>query len=151
MAKRPKLSEQEKQELLMNHVVLPRFLPQQKSSNRYDEDLGLMWSMIAKVDQLAAHVPARTLKMFQSLHRVHRQPTAGTISTEIRALKPGETFAMFVRRQNCAVMIHMPPGQSDRVIVSTFPGNLHPKVVYEANSDLEVSVPLLGSDSQLLY
>lgn len=51
---------------------------------------------------------------------------------------------MFVRRQNCAIMIHMKSVEANEanefgnVIVATFPGNLHPSEVYKYDSDIEV-------------
>lgn len=52
---------------------------------------------------------------------------------------------MFVQRQNCALMIHMPikgngieTDENTTVIVSTFPGNLHAKEIYDHQSDLQV-------------
>lgn len=59
----------------------------------------------------------------------------------------GDTFAMYVRRQNCAVMIHVPANEmvsvdeTKNVIVSTFPGNLHPREIYRHIGDIEVNSP----------
>lgn len=59
----------------------------------------------------------------------------------------GDTFAMYVRRQNCAVMIHVPANEmvsvdeTKNVIVSTFPGNLHPREIYQHSGDIEVISP----------
>lgn len=59
----------------------------------------------------------------------------------------GDTFAMFIRHQNCAIMIHVPANElintadePENVIVATFPGSLHPRDIYENenSSDLEV-------------
>lgn len=53
---------------------------------------------------------------------------------------------MFVRRQNCAIMIHMPAKESvnvdetTNVIVSVFPGSLKPRKIYEHSGDIEVNI-----------
>lgn len=127
-------------EVLMNHVILPRYLPQHKSKNYHHEELALVFNMTENVRNLAKSLPRNTVSMFDRLARVHQTLTPSVVSTEIRKLQPGETFAMFVRRQNCALMVHKPPdGNGDRVIVSTFPGLLHPKLIASAGSDIEVS------------
>lgn len=132
---------QEKHELLLNHVVLQRFLPLTKSQHTHNEDLALMSYMIDNVVQnefLLKKVPENTVKMLRGLNVLHKTLTPEVVSGQISTLKPGETFAMFVRRQNCALMIHMPVIESDRVIVATFPGNLHPKYVFSKNCDIQV-------------
>lgn len=141
MNREPDLSDQEMHEVLMNHVILPRYLPQHKSKNYHHEELALVYNMIEIVEHLSKLLPRNTINMFRGLARVHRTLTPTVVSTEIRNLQPGETFAMFVRRQNCALMIHKPSdGNCDRVIVSTFPGLLHPKFISSAESDIEVSM-----------
>lgn len=56
----------------------------------------------------------------------------------------GDTFAMFVRRQNCVILVHMSQDgmvdaeKSQNVIVATFPANLHPGEIYKYDSDLQV-------------
>ena len=124
----------------MDHVILPRYLPQVKPKNFHNEELALLSSMVENVERSAKSLPPNTVNMFRGLGRVHRTLTPAVVSNEICNLEPGNTFAMFVRRQNCAIMIHMPPDRSsdDRVIVAIFPGNLHPKHISGAESDIEV-------------
>lgn len=97
--------------------------------------------MVNNIEYLAKFIPTNTVKMFHSLAKVHRNRVAEIVAKEINDLKPGETFAMFIRRQNCAIMIHRqssaPIGSND-MIVSTFPGRVHPDKVYDNPSDLEV-------------
>lgn len=134
---------QEKHETLMIHVILPRYLPQCKPKDHHNEELALLSNMVENVDRLADWIPGNTVKMFRGLDRVHKTLKASNVSAEIDELEPGETFAMYVRRQNCALMIHMPPdGDGDRVIVSTFPTLLNPKIVYNAESDIEVRMDI---------
>lgn len=133
-------SDQEKHETLLTHVVLPRHLPQTKSHYIHDEDVALMSCMVDNVLQnevLLKIVPPNTVKMLRNLRELHKTLTTEVIAKQLSALAPGETFAMFVRRQNCALMIHMPLNQSDRVVAATFPGNLHPKY-FRDNNDIQV-------------
>lgn len=97
--------------------------------------------MVYNVKTLADFIPKNTVKMFSSLEIVHRNRMANVVAKEINDLKPGETFAMFIRRQNCAIMIHRQSdskSSSNNVIVATFPGRMHPDAVYGNPSDLEV-------------
>lgn len=129
-------------ENLMNHIVLPRYLPQNRSPNFIAEELELLKRMVENVESLSDDVPINTLQMMRSLADVHLKPYPKTIKKNIGNLQPGGTFAMFVRSQNCALLIHMlpeeAPADSENIIVATFPGKLHPKEVYGNPSDLEV-------------
>lgn len=129
-------------ENLMNHIVLPRYLPQNRSPNFALEELELLKRMVATVESLSDEIPINTMQMMRSLADVHLKPYPKTIRKNIGELQPGGTFAMFVRSQNCALLIHMLPDEaptdSENIIVATFPGKLHPKEVYGNPSDLEV-------------
>lgn len=137
----PDCDSEENHMIFLNHVVLPRFLPQIKSEHLHGEELALISCMVHNVVQnveLANNVPPNTVKMLRGFDEMHRTLTPDVVSGQISELKPGEIFAMFVRSQNCAVMIHMPLNQSDRVIVATFPGYLDPKHVSDEDSDIQV-------------
>lgn len=129
-------------ENLLNQIVLPRHLPQNRSPNFCAEELELLKRMVDNVESLSESVPANTLQMMRTLADVHFKPYPKTIKKNINDLQPGETFAMFVRAQNCALVIHMlsdAPADSENIVVATFPGKLHPREVYRGNlSDLEV-------------
>lgn len=60
-------------------------------------------------------------------------------------LMTGDTFAMYIHRQQCTIMIYVPANdlinsteEPEDAIVATFPGSLHPRDIYEHESDLEV-------------
>lgn len=129
-------------ENLLNHIVLPRYLPQKRSPNFCAEELELLKRMVQTVESFPEEMPENTLQMMRSLADFHVQkPFPKTIKLNIRDLQPGGTFAMFVRSQNCALLIHMlpkAPANSENIVVCTFPGKLHPKEVYDNPSDLEV-------------
>lgn len=130
-------------ENLLNHIVLPRYIPQYRLPNFPLEELELLKRMAENVEKFADSIPANTLKMIRSLAKVHLELTPKAIMEEINKLQPGETFAMFVRLQNCAIIIHMPSkGSTDsdnNVIVATFIGKVNPNEVYKNPSDLEVT------------
>lgn len=142
MAKSDRQSELEN---LLYHIVLPRVLPQQKSKNYEQHELALLSFIRNAVEDCSKWVPPHTMHLSRSLYQTHMIRTPENVSKEINALQPGDTFGMFVRRQNCALMIHMPidgngskTNEEKTVIVTTFPGNLHPKEVYNCPSDIEV-------------
>lgn len=130
------------QENLFRHIILPRFLLPYRTPNFPLEELELLQRFAENVEQLADHVPPNTLKMIRSLAKVHLNLRPSAIKEEINGLQPGETFAMFVRFQNCAIIIHMlpnAPSDSNNIIVATFLGKVHPDEVYKNPSDLEVT------------
>lgn len=137
----------EKYKTLLNHVVLPRFLPQSRSEQLHSEELALMSFMAKNVtnnELLTQYLPPATVKMFNMINEAHTNLSPTIVSQQIRSLQPGDTFGMFVRRQNCGIMIHMPKifhdDQSKRVIVATFPGNIHRKHIYQNDSDIKVTI-----------
>lgn len=132
----------ESQDILLDHVLFSRVLPQEKPRQIYEQML--MIKMVENVENHSKWMPTKTVEMLQRLKKVHLECTPSVISEEINIMEPGDTFAMYVRRQNCAIMIHMPANELvsneeiRNVIVATFPGNLHPREIYKHDSDLEV-------------
>lgn len=148
MSPEPEIHHEDEYECLLDHIILPRVLPQSRHRNLLRHELLLLRRMVDTIDNCSKWIPNATADLFHSMKRVHCSPSkVEVIHTEINALRPGGTFAMFVRKQNCGFMIHMPKEQDysksdtpNTVIVSTFPGNLHPREVYSHPSDLEVSL-----------
>lgn len=133
----------DKQNILLNHVILSRNLPQDQVE--YPEDgLTLMDEMIENVKHLAKWIPTKTVEMFERLQRVNQELTETVVSEEISKLSPGDTFAMVISSQYSVIMIHVLPNanlhnkQEHNVIVATFPSSLHPQHIYESDNDLEV-------------
>lgn len=128
-------------ENLLYHIVLPRVLPQDKAACNEEFELSLLSRMTKNVENSLQWIPPATVRLFTSLQRTHTVLMKDLVSNEINALRPGESFAMFIRRQNTAFMIHMPADQIDgmkNVHVMTFPGNLSPEKIYGSCSDLQV-------------
>lgn len=133
-------------ESLLYHVLLPRYLPQEKPKNFHGIELQLLTQMVDNVVDLSEFIPSKTVGLLKSLKKIQFDCNAEVVAAEVNALRPGDTFAMFVRRQNCGFMIYaLPEERIDAehptdVIVATFPGNLHPNEVYNHASDIEVTV-----------
>lgn len=139
---------QRKQDMLLQHVILPRYLPQKKSIHFHPTELQLMNEMVQNVVNFSGKIPSQTVKLFANLWETHNEsiPNPTTVTTQINALQSGHSFAMFVRRQNCMFVVHAPANHENaantapqKVIVATFPGNLHPDEVYNHDSDIEVN------------
>lgn len=135
------LAKKHKEDELLEHIILPRVLPQEKSLKLYETELDLMKKMVENVENMANVIPSKTVEFFQRLHRVHMTCSKENVSCEINTLCPGDTFAMFVRFQHTAIMIHVPSNERindvKNVIVSTIP-TLHPGEIYKHDSDFEV-------------
>lgn len=134
------LIEEKEDGTLMHHIVLPRVLPKKMPDSSTEKDL--MDKMVNNVKSLAEYIPAKTVGMLLMLQAVHDNLTMENISKRINDLAPGETFAMFIRSQGCAIAIYVPPDERDNdvknVIVATFPGSLDPSEIYAHDSDIEV-------------
>lgn len=114
-------------EFMLTHAVLPRRLPEQKPN--FSQQLRMLNVMIENIQSADQCIPQKTREFFQRFQKIHEYGTsigAGVIHEQIKALHSGDTFAMFVRRQNCTLMIHRLENDYDdhNVVVSTFPGDL---------------------------
>lgn len=139
---------QQKQDMLLQHVILPRLLPQEKSRHLHQTELQLLQNMAENIVDLREKIPFETVELFANFWDIHNEsiPNESKVNAKVNALRPGKSFAMFVRRQNCMFVIHAPPNGNassteppKEVIVATFPGNLHPDEVYQHDSDIEVN------------
>lgn len=131
-------------ESLLDHVILPRVLPKIYPYDHEQQEETLLSLLVETVAKSSNSIPSATVRFFQRLKRTHDTRTPESITKEINDLMPGDTFAMFIRRQNTAFMIHMPKEQDNAnqinsVTVATFAGNFHPMEIYKHQSDLSVS------------
>lgn len=139
--------EQDIQDMILNFAILPRVLPQEKSTKLHQIELDLVAQMIKNVMNLSGILPIKTIELFEKLKKIHGHtvPNEDDITDQIKSLRSGDTFAIFVRRQNTTFIVYAPPNQNpdgkepEDVIVATFPGNLHPTEVYKHESDMEVN------------
>lgn len=136
------LGYQHNEDVRLHHVLLPRVLPQEKSNRLFETELDLLNQMVKNVEDLVVSLSPKTVKLFQSMRKVHTERTPAVVSDEINALGPDDTFAMFVRFQHSVIMIHVPSDEKtnkiQNAIVATIPGNFHPDEVYTHESDMQV-------------
>lgn len=137
------LGYQRNEDVRLHHVLLPRVLPQEKSNRLFETELDLLNQMVETVEELVVSLSPKTVKLFQSMRRIHTERTPPVVSDEINALGPDDTFAMFVRFQHTAIMIHVPSDEKtnniQNAIVATIPGNFHPDEVHQHGSDMQVT------------
>lgn len=121
-----------------NVTFLNRYLPPEKPG--YVKQLKLMNAFIQNVSDIPAVIPAKTMDLFMQFERIHLNTPVDNLKAElakeIRSLQAGKTFAMFVRRQNCTLLIHK---KAHGVILATFRGDMKSSDVYSYESDIEVS------------
>lgn len=134
--------------MLLTHIILPRYLPQEISHDLDYTDAKLLHEMVDNVVSLSGIIPTKTVKLFQSMRKIHDNMTPTRISNEINGLRSGDSFAIFVRRQRWMFIIHAPEqpphdknatdSEPQEVIVASFPGNVRPSEIYKHESDIEV-------------
>ncbi|XP_055325640.1 uncharacterized protein LOC129579505 [Sitodiplosis mosellana] len=128
---------------LMDHVLLPRVLPQKTPENLLSTELKIISEMIRIADNWATKwLPQKTAELLQMLQSFHIECTPHIVWESINNLHSGDNFAMFVRTQLCGIMIHVPPDESsDDVIVATFPGSLDSTEIYSRDSGIQFNYP----------
>lgn len=130
----------------LHHILLPRCLPRMVY-DAHDIGLRLMNQMLSTVESLSNYLPPTSVKLLKTMHQLHANFTPQTILDGIKALRPGDSLAISVRYQDCAIMFYVPPTENSNdiqnVIVATFPGNLDPKEMYKYDGDFEVNLNLL--------
>ncbi|XP_055301272.1 uncharacterized protein LOC129567922 [Sitodiplosis mosellana] len=130
---------------LIHHVVLPRVLPNKTSENLHETELELIDQFVKIAKDFKEWIPPKTLELLLALQSYHHGCKPLTVWMDINKLGPGDNFAMFIRRQHCAIMIHVPPDEIpndvQNVIVAAFPGRLHSSEIYHRESDIEFNYP----------
>lgn len=138
------ISQLKKQNILLEHVLLPRVLPQEKA--RFTDEQEIVVKFVENVENLSEWLPEKTVKMMERLKRVTLECTRTVVSETINELEAGDSFSMFIRRQNCTIMFYIPPTEENNleelqnIIVATFLGNLHPQDIFMHDSDIMVSI-----------
>lgn len=128
-------------EFMLNHVVLPRYLPEKRP--QYPQQLALISELLKAISYLNDWIPPKTVEFFKRFEKLHSNGTSTSsslIREQIDSLGADDTFAMFVRRQYCTIIIHKlseNDGLND-VVVATFPGDLSSSQIYKHESDIEV-------------
>lgn len=131
-------------ESLLNHVILPRSLPKELPENALNDEMVLIAKMTEAVISCTGWIPERIVRNFQRFKRTHSNLIGKTVSQEIDALEPGDTFAVLVKGQQCVFIVHMPLCERDvygtkMVQIGTFPSTPPLKEIYKCSGDLQVS------------
>lgn len=128
------------------HILLPRYLPH----GNYDlpeVGAGLLNKIVDIVQSLDNYLPPKTVELMTKLKHIHINCTPQTVMEEINTLRPGDSLAMFVQQQHCAIMFRIPTTENwndvQNVIVATFPGRLDSSELYEIDDDFEVILLVL--------
>lgn len=129
-------------ELQLQHLLLPRFLPRMDYSS-YNIGSGIMNQMMGTVQNLAEHLPPKSVELLEKLQLHYSYNlTPQTILQKINGLRPGDSLAIFVEHQDCAIMFRIPPNEIsnnvENVIVASFPGSLNPNELYEQYDGVKV-------------
>lgn len=139
--------EVEEKDTLLYHVVLPRVLPQKPSEKLREVELEMVQQMINAAnecnDRHDIFIPAKTIALLRNVKTFHVKCKSADLLPKIQQLRPGDSFAVFIRSQQCLFMIHVPhdePNIVQNVIVAAFPGvgSMDPNEIYLHNSDIEV-------------
>lgn len=129
-------------EQILNHIVLPRVLPNKSIGNHEHQELIILSRLVKSLEINAKWIPPATVRFLESLNRVHVNRNSTVVSEEINALQPGEIFGIFIHLQDTAFLIHMPNDQNHddtkSVLVSTFPGSVPLAEIYKHDGDFEV-------------
>lgn len=137
--------EVDEREFYLNHVILPRYLPAEKQG--FVKQLKLMNEMVQTIIETPC-MPRETIHLFEQFKRLHNDTKIENLNQElksqIRSLRSGKTFAMFVRRQNCTLLVQK---QQNSVILATFRGDMKSTDVYSHDSDIEVSISMTKNKS----
>lgn len=130
-------AEIDENEFILNHVVLPRYLPPEQMT--YAKQLELAKLFVKNILD-TPQTPEETIKFFKQFERVHQDVSANALipilSEELESLQPNDTLAMIVHRQNCTLLIKK---REDDVILATFRCDIDANEIYSHESDLEVT------------
>lgn len=115
-------------EHLLQNVVLPRVLTKKILEDRNEQELILVKMMAGAVRNGHEWIPDKIVQNFNRFELIQHDRTPETVSDEIAALEPGDTFAILLREQKTVFMIHMPAndkrsGKNSDPLVSSSDGS----------------------------
>lgn len=126
-------------EFILNHVLLPRYLPPETfNQNKHLNLMELLINNAVETLDITGIAP-KTTKLLRHVKRVHIDSSSDSLkqilSEEINALVNGdnETLALFMHHQNCTILFQK---QERKFIVATFCSDIEPKNSYDI--DIEV-------------
>lgn len=124
---------------LTTHLVLPRYLPSNSSSEYEMIMVSLMVDTLEFIND-KFFIPATTLKLFHNFENMHPMTDANLVSNALKNLQSGEMLGFFVLKQNCGLMVYKPGTKS--LIFSTFPAKLNSFEISDRITDLQVQFNL---------
>lgn len=107
---------------LIPHVFLPLKLPDEISDFLISEENQLLWSLQQTIQRYEI-IPQiqQTCSVFKTWVQI--QTRDFEIGDQIRTLQPGQLFALYVRAQNCGLIISIPKHDPNEIVWSTFPAS----------------------------
>lgn len=123
---------------LLNHIILPRFLPDKLPEMDDNHESYLMNKFLETIKDCAEWIPDRTTEAMKAFKKTHDNRTGESISEQIKKLEPGHTFSMLIKNQKCVFMIHVPyddinENETNVVQIATFPSCVIPNEMYKSN------------------
>lgn len=123
-------------EHIVNHVFLPRRLPSfQTAKETETHELHIMDLMKSIVGISEMELPFSMLKLMKVLHN------STSFHFHLTRLKPGEMIGFHADKQNCAILVYRPSGNSNEVLVSTIQSSLQ-SIYEEGGGDIQVKIGL---------
>lgn len=112
---------------LIPHVFLPLELPGEIDLNSVASDENQLLSLLLHTIQQFKHISEveETCVIFETWVKVQVKGHCGisNIRDGIRNLPPGRLFPLYVRAQNCGLLISIPKGNPENIVWSTFPAS----------------------------
>lgn len=127
-------------DMLLDHVLLPRILLHNTPEELLKTESNIISQMVRIADDWTSKwLSSKTAELLRGLKNFYLGCSPQTVHKTINNLCPGDNFAVFVRAQHCAILIHVPvESNANDVIVATFPGILKPSEIYSRESGIEV-------------
>lgn len=128
-------------EVITSHLVLPRYLP---SCLPFQYERKLVQLVLESIPN--SDIYEHTAKLFRQYLKLHPLAKPNIISESLGRMQPCEMLGMYVREQNCCLVVYRPPENqsisSDEYIISTFPVLHDKQEIHGCDSDLQVSSTL---------
>lgn len=129
-----KREKMETHDILLNHVVL------HQENSRFVHVQALVLQLIENVENLSEWLPAKTVEIMDRLKRAIREHAHTVIAEIINELVSGDSFSMFIRRQNCAITFHIPATETDNTdVLNIIAATLHPPELFDNESEIKVT------------
>lgn len=136
-------------ELLVDHVFLPKRITG-IHPKEIDQQENLLLSFIWD-SMIHSHIELRdsTNHLFETMVNIHCHGgmEKTRISDHIKSISPGQMIGLFIRQQNCGLLIYRQP-QNREIIVSTFQASVPNEIICSSPSDVQVSflIPFFFTD-----